>query len=227
MSFRAHAVDSARLAQWCTEHLGSPPADEIFRSGHLSAVIGLRLADGREIVVKVRPDSPRTAACVEIQRRMFQAGYPCPEPLTGAAPFGEDVVTAEAYVPGGAMLPSPDHAASAFAGAFARLITLAPRPAEVSTLAPAPSYRDRHAEDRPGVIGHHSARRRAVTGFCGFMPPNATLPPAPSASPTSPPPTVTMPATAPPGTRAAQPPASTTTRHPLGSLTRAANRDSF
>lgn len=56
---------------------------------------------------------------------MFEAGYPCPEPLTGAAPFGEDVVTAEAYVPGGAMLPSPDNAASAFAGAFARLITLA------------------------------------------------------------------------------------------------------
>ena len=36
--------------------------------------------------VKVRPDSPRIAACVEVQRRMFQAGYPCPEPLTGARP---------------------------------------------------------------------------------------------------------------------------------------------
>jgi hypothetical protein len=39
------------------EHLGSPPADEIFRSEYLSAVIGLRLADDREVVVKVRPDS--------------------------------------------------------------------------------------------------------------------------------------------------------------------------
>jgi hypothetical protein len=70
MSPRAHAVDPARLARWCMEHLGSPPADEIFRSGYLSAVIGLRLADGREVVVKVRPDSPRIAACVEVQRRM-------------------------------------------------------------------------------------------------------------------------------------------------------------
>ncbi|MFZ0049818.1 MAG: phosphotransferase [Streptosporangiaceae bacterium] len=140
MSPRAHAVDPARLARWCTEHLGSRPADEIFRSGYLSAVIGLRLADDREVVVKVRPDSPRIAACVEVQRRVFQAGYPCPEPLTGAARFGDDVATADSYVPGGAMLPSSGHAARAFAEAFARLIRLAPRPAEVSTLDPAPPW---------------------------------------------------------------------------------------
>ena len=122
------------------EHLGSPPADEIFRSGYLSAVIGLRLADDREVVVKVRPDSPRIAACVEVQRRMFQSGYPCPEPLTGAAPFGGDVATAEAYVPGGAVLPAAGHAAGAFAEAFAWLIRLAPRPADVPALDPAPSW---------------------------------------------------------------------------------------
>ena len=148
MSPRAHAVDPGRLARWCLEHLGSPPADEIFRSGYLSTVIGIRLADGREVVVKVRPDSPRIAACVEVQRRMFQAGYPCPQPLTGAAPFGDDAATAETYVPGGAMLPSAGHAAGAFAEAFARLIRLAPRPAEVPTLDPAPSWAAwNHAED--------------------------------------------------------------------------------
>jgi hypothetical protein len=140
MSPRAHAVDPGRLAEWCMEHLGSPPAEEIFRSGYLSAVVGLRLADGREVVVKVRPGSPRIAACVEVQRRMFQAGYPCPEPLTGAAPFGGEVATAEAYVPGGSVLPGADDAARAFAEAFARLIRLAPRPAEVPGLDPAPSW---------------------------------------------------------------------------------------
>ena len=148
MSPRARAVDPSRLTQWCVEHLGSPPEHEIFRSGYLSVVIGLRLADGREVVVKVRPDSPRIAACVEVQRRLFQAGYPCPQPLTGCAPFGDDVATAEAYVPGGAMLPSADHAAGSVAEAFAGLIRLAPRPAEVSTLAPAPSWAAwNHAED--------------------------------------------------------------------------------
>jgi hypothetical protein len=71
---------------------------------------------------------------------MFQAGYPCPQPVAGAAPFGGDVATAEAYVPGGAVLPSADHAARACAEAFARLIRLAPRPAEVPVLDPAPSW---------------------------------------------------------------------------------------
>lgn len=140
MSSRARDVDPGRLAHWCVEHLGSPPADEIFRSGYLSAVIGLRLADGRAVVVKVRPGAPRVAACVAVQRRLFASGYPCPEPLTGAAPFGDELATAEAYVPGGAVLPSADRAAWAFAEAFARLVKLAPRPAEVSTLDPAPSW---------------------------------------------------------------------------------------
>jgi hypothetical protein len=152
------AVDSVRLDRWCLEQLGSPPAAELFRSGNLSAVIGLRLADGREVVVKVRPDSPRIAACVDVQRRMFQAGYPCPRPLTGAVPFDGDgdgdgdgyVATAEAYVPGGAVLPSADHPATGFADAFARLIRLAPRPAEVSTLDPAPSWANwNHTGDGP------------------------------------------------------------------------------
>jgi hypothetical protein len=137
---RVPAVDSDCLARWCEEHLGSPPAAEIFRSGYLSAVTGLRLADGRAVVVKVRPGSPRVAACVEVQRRLFGSGYPCPEPLTGAVPFGDGVATAEAYVPGGAVLPSAGRPARAFAGALARLIALAPRPAEVPDLNPPPSW---------------------------------------------------------------------------------------
>jgi hypothetical protein len=43
MSSRLPAVDPARLAQWCKEHLGSPAVSEIFRSGYLSTVIGLRV----------------------------------------------------------------------------------------------------------------------------------------------------------------------------------------
>ena len=142
MSPRLPAVDPGRLAHWCEEQLGSPPAGEIFRSGYLSVVIGLRLADRRAVVVKVRPDSPRVAACTQVQRRLFESGYPCPEPLTGAIPFGDGVATAEAYVPGGALLPSAGRSAWAFAGAFARLVTLAPRPAEVPALDPPPSWAD-------------------------------------------------------------------------------------
>ncbi|SFH42790.1 hypothetical protein [Amycolatopsis regifaucium] len=165
MSSRAHTVDPARLAQWCVEHLGSPPAEEIFRSGHLSTVIGLRLTDDREVVVKIRSDTPRIAACVEVQRRMFEAGYPCPQPLTGAEPLGEDVATAETCISGGALLPSADNAARAFAEAFARLIRLTPRPTEVSTLEPAPSWAAwDHAEDGldQGLRRRISSRGRAT-----------------------------------------------------------------
>ncbi|MGW3966697.1 hypothetical protein ACWED2_43245 [Amycolatopsis sp. NPDC005003] len=91
-------------------------------------------------MVKVRPAAPRLVGCVEVQRRLFRAGYPCPEPLTGVAPFGDDVATAEVWVPGGAVLPSADRAAAAFAGAFARLIRLAPSPVEMPPLTPPPSW---------------------------------------------------------------------------------------
>jgi hypothetical protein len=140
VSPRVPAVDAAELAAWCTDHLGSAPAAELFRSGHLSAVIGLCLADGREVVVKVRPASPRVAACVEVQRRIFESGYPCPQPLGGPAPFGIGVATAECYVPGGDVLPEPEHATRLSAEAFARLIGLAPAPDEVSSLFPPPSW---------------------------------------------------------------------------------------
>ncbi|GAB3769126.1 phosphotransferase family protein [Microlunatus parietis] len=140
MSPRTPAVDPDRLAEWCREHLGSQPVDQLFSSGHLSAVVGLRLADGREVVIKIRPSSARIAACVEVQRRLFRAGFPCPRPLTRAVPFGAEVATAETYVPGGAELPSAGRAAVAFAEAFARLIRLAPRPDEVASLDPAPAW---------------------------------------------------------------------------------------
>jgi len=137
---RPPTVDPARLAQWCVEHLGSAPAEELFRSGHLSTVVALRLTGGREVVVKVRRDSPRIAACVDVQRRLFEAGYPCPEPLTDALAFGCDVATAEAHVAGGTTLPSGDRAGEAFAAAFAWLIDSAPRPADVTSLDPPPSW---------------------------------------------------------------------------------------
>jgi hypothetical protein len=43
----------------------------------------VRLADGRPVVVKVRPALPRLAAGTAAQRARWQAGFPAPEPLTG------------------------------------------------------------------------------------------------------------------------------------------------
>ena len=117
---------------------------------------------------------------------MFQAGYPCPEPLTGATPFGEDVATAETYVPGGAMLPSADHAARAFAEAFARLIRLAPRPTDVSSLDPAPSLAAWNQAENglwhfPRTLMSTSTRRPARSGSMmpGAMPATGCEPAGP------------------------------------------------
>jgi hypothetical protein len=150
VSPQAPAVDPAKFAQWCKRQLGSQPAAELFRSGHLSAVIGVRLTDDRTIVVKVRPGSPRLAACLEVQRRLFESGYPCPEPLTDAVPLGDAVANAETYIPGGALLPGSGHSAQAFAEAFARLVMLAPQPAEVPALDPPPPWAAWH-QTGPGL----------------------------------------------------------------------------
>ena len=140
MACELPVVDTASLAAWCAVHLGSPAESELFRTGHLTRVIGTRLADGREVVVRVRPASPRIAACTEVQQRVFDSGYPCPRPLAGPAPLGEHEATAESYIPGEVLLPGSGRAAQPFAAALAQLVRLAPRPGQVSSLAPAPSW---------------------------------------------------------------------------------------
>jgi Phosphotransferase enzyme family len=134
------AVDAASLAAWCEKNLGSPAVTELFRTGHLTRVIGTRLADGREVVVRVRPALPRVAACAEVQRRLFGAGYPCPRLLAGPAPLDGYEATAETCVAAGANLPDSGRDAQPFAAALAQLVRLAPRPEDVPSLAPAPGW---------------------------------------------------------------------------------------
>jgi hypothetical protein len=139
MVFELPVVDTASLTAWCTVHLGSPAESELFRTGHLTRVVGTRLADGREVVVRVRPASPRIAACTEVQHRVFDSGYPCPQPLAGPALLGEYEATAESYISSGAIMPDSGRAAQPFAAALAQLVHLAPPPEHVPSLAPTPA----------------------------------------------------------------------------------------
>lgn len=127
------------LARWCTRWLGAPPAAELFGTGNLSAVQGLRLTDGREVVIKVRPGIPRLAGCVQVHRALFKAGFPCPEPLVDLQPLDGWAASAEVLVPGPDE-PPPDGLAAASAAALARLIELAPAPGSVPSLSPSPSW---------------------------------------------------------------------------------------
>lgn len=78
----------------------------LLRAGHLSAVYGLRLADGREVVIKARPDDPgRVAACLVAQAALARSGFRCPAPLTSVTSVDRDLaVHAEEWLPGGDLL---------------------------------------------------------------------------------------------------------------------------
>jgi hypothetical protein len=136
---RRPAVDVDALAEWCTRWLGAPPAAELFGTGNLSAVTGLRLADGREVVVKVRPSIPRLAGCAVVHRALWSVGFPCPEPLVDLQPLNGFAASAEALVPDVDQPPDGELAALS-AAALARLVELAPGRGSVPSLTPSPSW---------------------------------------------------------------------------------------
>jgi hypothetical protein len=126
------------IDEWCQRYLGSAPVERLFTTHHLSIVEGLRLADGRAVVVKVRPGRPRLAGCHAVHQHVWYNGFPCPQPLTKPLPFGGDrVASAESL-----MAPGDDPAPSveAYADLLARLIRLAPPVSEVPSLDPAPAW---------------------------------------------------------------------------------------
>lgn len=128
------------LSAWCVKWLAAPAADMLFATGEVSAVWGLRLDDGRAVVVKVRRPSARLAGCFAVHRHLWQAGFPCPEPLVGTQPLGEHAATAEALL---SVTGTPGAGAEfvrASAAGLARLVSLAPGPDSVPSLAPSPGY---------------------------------------------------------------------------------------
>jgi Ser/Thr protein kinase RdoA (MazF antagonist) len=110
--------------------LGAEPVEALFRSSYLSEVVGVRLADGREVVVKRRVDeSGRAARCVTAQRLLAEQGFPCPMPLTEVIVSEGVAVHAERFVPGGELetRDTPEVAASSgrlLADLVRRLATL-------------------------------------------------------------------------------------------------------
>ncbi|MDG4785680.1 hypothetical protein O7626_07000 [Micromonospora sp. WMMD1102] len=110
------------LPAWCLDHLGGEPAGVLFRTQQASMVFGLRLADGRDVVVKARADAGRALSCVAAQARMAEQGFACARPLTPVVGVGALAVHAEEYRRGGEVLHgnSPDIAVRC-AKVYARL----------------------------------------------------------------------------------------------------------
>lgn len=122
---REDADVESQVVDWCERHLGASPRAQLFRTGHLSEVIGITLEGGRSIVIKVRPSSPRLSAVAAVQRHLHANGFRCPELLAGPAPLGSKMATAERLVPGRGNPPSPVPAEPT-AGLLAALVEAAP-----------------------------------------------------------------------------------------------------
>src|SRR5215469_1827136 len=121
------------LPPWCLDHLGDEPADVLFQLQQVSMVFALRLAGGRDVVVKARTDDGRAVSCVAAQVRLAERGFPCARPLTPVTGVGSLAVHAEEFRPGGEVLhgDSPEIAmrcAEVFARLMAELagVTVAP-----------------------------------------------------------------------------------------------------
>jgi hypothetical protein len=143
-------VQLHELASWCRIWLGAEPTQVLFETHHLSTVVGLQLADGREIVLKARPPAPRLLACAQVQHHLWLAGYACPQLLVGPTALGSFTVTAEAYVPGGEQLARSADAPRRFAEALADLVARAPAVDRVPSLAPPPAW-VWWDHDQPGI----------------------------------------------------------------------------
>jgi hypothetical protein len=92
------------LPAWCRDRLGAEPAEELFQARQTSAVFGLRLANGADVVVKARADGNRVGSCVAAQARLAERGFPCARPLTPVTAVGPLAVHAEELRPGGDVL---------------------------------------------------------------------------------------------------------------------------
>jgi hypothetical protein len=161
-------LDRSTLWEWCRRRLGSEPEQVLFEAGYLSQVIGLRLATGRDVVVKVRGWQDRLVACGQVQRSLSMSGFPSPQLLVAPVRRGQLGVNAEALVHGGELLPAQQDSASRFAAALTWLVRSAPAAPAVSTLAPSPAWVGwDHAagqlwpdpDDREGDLNAHRGNR--------------------------------------------------------------------
>ena len=164
-------VTPAEVATWCSCNLGSTPAKVHWTRGHLSTVIALQLADGRDVVVKARPDSPRLGMCHVVHGILWHRGFPCPEPLTLLSPLGDEMANAEAYMPGGRPGRHEDPwLAAETAKELCRLIAMCPPVDQLPTLAPPPPWTgwiDPRADpwpppDEGPSLSHHPATQHLV-----------------------------------------------------------------
>ncbi len=88
----------AAVDAFCRERLGSGVGGYEFYAASVCSVHGVRLTDGRRVVVKVHragADTAHLEAVHAVQRHLADAGFPAPRPLVAPAPLAGGVAVAE------------------------------------------------------------------------------------------------------------------------------------
>lgn len=111
---------AAMVDRLCRDRLGAGVADGLFVFESAGSVMGVRLDDGRRVVVKAyqrRWTSTFLAAVVAVQRSLAAGGFPCAMPLTDPSPIGAGFATVDTFLDDpGPVVPEPsDLAVSAAA----------------------------------------------------------------------------------------------------------------
>jgi len=68
------------LNPWCRRWLSASVRAERFVAGWQSAVVGVELDDGREVVVKIRPPTVGLTARLGCHRHLWAGGFPARSP---------------------------------------------------------------------------------------------------------------------------------------------------
>lgn len=96
---------------FCVSELDSAVAQVLFRATSVGVVVGVRLVDGRRVVVKAhqpRESRARLQAVHDLQSDLFRAGVPCPEPLVAPCPLGLGFATAQTLIDRGEVRDTHD-----------------------------------------------------------------------------------------------------------------------
>jgi len=85
---------------FCRRWLGSPIEGSLFYRSSVGSVLGLRLTDGRRVVLKAHQPGVPVAfleAVATVTAALKAEDFPCPAPLAGPLPLGAGTGTVESY----------------------------------------------------------------------------------------------------------------------------------
>jgi hypothetical protein len=119
---------SARISDLVTDRLGAV-ADAIFYTPGVGVVVGLRLEDGRKVVLKVHRWNvtvERLAAIQRVQAHLAASGLPAPLPLMEPESLASGIATAETFLPSGRRPRDPETVSRVLAAGLHRFVTAAP-----------------------------------------------------------------------------------------------------